>query len=128
MKWAIKMSKGFEQRFFSNKIYKWPIRKKKCLTSSAIQEMEIKTTARSTLYPLRCLSSKRQKRASGPQCAEKQRSSDPAGRMCNVCGVEQPAVPSITPLRTLRRNELTCLHRNVPTDVHSSMSHSSPII
>lgn len=28
-------------------------------------------------------------------------------------------------LRTLRRNELTCLHRNVPTDVHSSMSHSS---
>lgn len=74
------MSKGFEQRFFSNKIYKWPIRKKKCLTASAIKEMEIKTTARSTLYPVRCLSSKRQKRASGPQLAEKQRSSDPAGK------------------------------------------------
>ena len=59
------------------------------------------------------------------------RSRDPQillGRMCNVRGVEQPAVPSITPLRTLRRNELTCLHRNVPTDVHSSMSHSSAII
>ena len=74
------MSKGFEQRFFSNKIYKWPIRKKKCLIPSAIQEMEIKTTARSTLYPLRCLSSKRQKRASSPQYAEKQRFSDPAGK------------------------------------------------
>lgn len=59
------------------------------------------------------------------------RSRDPQtlmGRMCNVRGVEQLAVPSITPLRTLRRNELTCLHRNMPTNVHSSMSHSSTII
>lgn len=74
------MSKGFEQRFFQGRFINGQQGKKKCLTPSAIQEMEVKTTARSTLYPLRYLSSKRQKRASGPQYAEKQRFSDPAGK------------------------------------------------